>query len=80
MRHDGRREYAVRLQDISEALIADGYTSLDAQAKALGVHRSTAWTIMNAAVRHFANWYAGLRTAHIQLLGVRATAYCARRI
>ena len=46
MRHDGRREYAVRLQDISEALIADGYTSLDAQAKALGVHRSTAWTIM----------------------------------
>jgi hypothetical protein len=48
MRHDGRREYAVRLQDISEALIADGYTSLDAQAKALGVHRSTAWTIMKA--------------------------------
>ena len=37
-----------RLQDISEALIADGYTSLDAQAKALGVHRSTAWTIMKA--------------------------------
>ena len=66
MRHDGRREYTVRLQDISEALIADGYTSLDAQAKAffffffffspsldaqakaLGVHRSTAWTIMKA--------------------------------
>jgi hypothetical protein len=46
MRHDGRREYTVRLQD--EALIADGYTSLDAQAKALGVHRSTAWTIMKA--------------------------------
>ena len=48
MRHDGRREYAVRLQDISEALIADGYTSLDAQAKALGLLRSTAWTIMKA--------------------------------
>ena len=24
--------------------------------------------------------YAGLQTAHIQLLGVRETAYCARRI
>ena len=24
------------------------------------------------------NWYAGLQTAHIQLLGVRATAFCAR--
>ena len=48
MRHDGRREYAVRLQDISEALIADGYTSLNAQAKALGLHRSAAWTIMKA--------------------------------
>ena len=29
-----------------EALIAAGYTSLDAQAKALGVHRNTAWTIV----------------------------------
>ena len=37
-----------RLQDIADALIADGYTSLDAQAKALGVHRSTAWTIIKA--------------------------------
>jgi hypothetical protein len=31
---------------ISEALIASGYTSLDEQAKALGLHRSTAWTII----------------------------------
>lgn len=31
---------------ISEALIASGYTSLDKQAKALGVHRSTAWVII----------------------------------
>jgi len=40
------RNYAIRLQDISAALIACGYTKLDQQAKALGVHRSTAWTIM----------------------------------
>ena len=32
---------------IYEALIASGYTSLDEQAKALGVHRSTAWVIIN---------------------------------
>ena len=30
------RNYAIRLQDISEALIACGYTKLDKQAKALG--------------------------------------------
>jgi hypothetical protein len=47
MQHNARRKYAVGIQHISEALIASGYTSLDRQAKALGVHRSTAWTIMN---------------------------------
>jgi hypothetical protein len=31
---------------ISEALIASGYISLDEQAKALGLHRSTTWTII----------------------------------
>ena len=31
---------------IREALIASGYTKLDQQAKALGVHRATAWTII----------------------------------
>jgi hypothetical protein len=40
------RNYAISLQDISEALVACGYTSLDGQAKALGIHRSTAWTII----------------------------------
>ena len=30
---------------ISEALIASGYTSLDEQAEALGLRRSTTWTI-----------------------------------
>jgi len=36
------------LQGIADALIADGYTSLDAQAKALGIHRATTWTIIRA--------------------------------
>ena len=37
---------AVPIQEIADALVAAGYTSLDKQAKALGLHRSTAWTII----------------------------------
>ena len=37
--------YSIELARISEALISSGYTSLDEQAKALGIGRSTAWTI-----------------------------------
>ena len=36
-----------RIDEITAALIASGYTSLDAQAKALGLHRNTVWTIIN---------------------------------
>lgn len=32
---------------IADALIQGGYTSLEEQAKALGLNRSTAWTIVN---------------------------------
>ena len=35
-----------RIQHIADALVAEGCVALDKQAKALGVHRSTAWTIM----------------------------------
>jgi len=41
-----RPRYSVTLQHISEALISAGFVSLDEQAKALGVHRATAWTII----------------------------------
>jgi hypothetical protein len=37
---------APAVQHIADALVAAGYTSLDKQAKALGVPRSTAWTIV----------------------------------
>jgi hypothetical protein len=37
--------YSNELGRISHALISSGYTSLDDQAKALGLGRSTAWTI-----------------------------------
>ena len=36
----------VPVQHIADALIEAGYTSLDEQAKALGIHRATAWTII----------------------------------
>jgi hypothetical protein len=36
----------IPVQAIAEALVAEGYTSLDKQAKALGLHRATAWTII----------------------------------
>ena len=36
----------IPVQDIANALIGAGYTSLDEQAKALGIHRATAWTII----------------------------------
>jgi hypothetical protein len=40
--------YRVGLINIADALISSGYTSLDKQAKALGLPRSTAWTIVHA--------------------------------
>jgi plasmid maintenance system antidote protein VapI len=46
MHTGGERALSIELRHISEALIASGYTSLDAQAKALGIHRTTAWTIV----------------------------------
>ena len=46
MHTDSRRAQFIELRHIAEALISSGYTSLDAQAKALGVHRNTAWTIV----------------------------------
>ena len=38
------RRYVI--EDICRTLRSAGYTSLDRQAKALGLHRSTAWTIV----------------------------------
>ena len=41
----GRRR-TVPVQPLVTALLAAGYSSLDEQAKALGIHRATAWTII----------------------------------
>jgi hypothetical protein len=37
-----------KIREIGDALIALGYLALDEQAKALGLGRSTAWTILRA--------------------------------
>ena len=34
-----------KIQEITDALVSSGYTSLDEQARALGLHRATVWTI-----------------------------------
>jgi len=47
MRRDSRRNYAVGIQHIREALIACGYAKPEQQAEALGIHRATARTIVN---------------------------------
>ena len=41
-----RHKQSSKIQDIADALIASGYKALDEQAKALGIHRATAWTII----------------------------------
>jgi|SRR5262249_46092189 len=46
MHSDTTRMYSNELGRISEALIASGFRSLDHQAKALGLGRSTAWNII----------------------------------
>src|SRR5262249_13052430 len=38
-----------KIKELREVLIATGFRSLDEQAKALGLSRSTTWTIINAS-------------------------------
>ena len=46
VRYTSTARRAIPVQHIADALVRAGYTSLDKQAKALGVHRSTTWTIV----------------------------------
>src|SRR5215475_2150241 len=40
---------SAKIKEVGEALIADGFCALDQQAKALGLSRSTTWTILKAS-------------------------------
>jgi hypothetical protein len=43
----------MKIREIGAALIATRYFTLDKQAKALGVPRSTAWTILQACHKNY---------------------------
>jgi hypothetical protein len=45
---DVKARQSSKIRQIGEALITAGFISFDAQAKALGLPRSTAWTILSA--------------------------------
>ena len=46
---DMKERQAAKIREIHEALIAEGCTSLDDQAAALGLSRSTTWTIIRGS-------------------------------
>ena len=52
---------ASKIREIGKALRAAGYLHIDAQAEALGVSRSTAWTILQGSHKH-----SGLSASVIQ--------------
>ena len=45
---DLKARQTAKMREIVEALVAAGYDSLDSQAAALGLSRSTTWTIIKA--------------------------------
>ena len=78
---------AAKMREIGEALVAAGYDNLDDQAAALGLSRSTTWTIIKAthkssglsgktlkrmlSHRVFILWYAE-RFSNISMRGMTA--------
>ena len=46
---DSKLRQSAKLREIAAALEADGFNGLDAQARALGLSRSTAWTIISGS-------------------------------
>ena len=45
---DVKARQSSNIREIGEALITTGFISLDAEAKALGLPRSTAWSMLSA--------------------------------
>ena len=43
---------AAKIRELRQALLAAGYESLDSQSKALGLSRSTTWSILNSHHKH----------------------------
>jgi hypothetical protein len=57
MRHEGsqglKERQCVKIKELSDALVAAGFFSLDEQATALGLSRSTTWTILKAQHKNY---------------------------
>jgi predicted DNA-binding transcriptional regulator AlpA len=45
---DHKARQAIRIKELGAALAADGFVTLDEQARALGLSRSTAWAVLKA--------------------------------
>jgi hypothetical protein len=48
-----KERQSTKLKELSDALVAAGFVSLDEQAIALGLSRSTTWTILNAKHKNY---------------------------
>jgi hypothetical protein len=54
MRLDDTKDRQIsKIKELSDALVAAGFCSLDGQANALGLSRSTTWTILKAKHKNY---------------------------
>jgi hypothetical protein len=51
--HDLKDRQSSKIKELSGALVAAGFCSLDEQADALGLSRSTTWTILKAKHKNY---------------------------
>src|ERR1700748_3524622 len=50
---DAKERQCCKIKELSDALVAAGFLSLDEQATALGLSRSTTWTILRAKHKNY---------------------------
>jgi hypothetical protein len=50
---DQKERQACKIKELADALVTAGFVSLDEQAKALGLSRSTTWTILQAKHKNY---------------------------
>jgi len=50
---DMKERQACKIKELADTLVAAGFVSLDEQAKALGLSRSTTWTILQAKHKNY---------------------------
>jgi hypothetical protein len=50
---DAKQRQSSKIKELSDALVAAGFLSLDEQATALGLSRSTTWTILRAKHKNY---------------------------